>query len=220
MANKFGYNLSNKRNREIFGPSWWQIIAGTIIALGLVILLLVMLGDDEETTDEVYDYEETSSASESSVVETGQEGTEQQAYPYNGRPLPSIPIVEFTEETVFGDASGDDALPSSCKERVESSKRRLARLYADAKANERNMWEAETRLGEEIKNLERILEKLYTERDDLELSRSCEADEKEETSEEDVEEIPPAEEDVPEELEEEVIDEEQPEEEQVEEVVS
>lgn len=219
MAKKFGYSLSNRRNREIFGPSWAQIIAAVVIVLVLAILLLVMLGEEEELTEEEVEMVEDSLTGEPASAETAQEEAKQGKYGGDGRPLPSIPIVEFTEETVFWDASGDDALPASCKERVESSKRRLARLYADAKSNERSMLEVETRLGEEIKNLERVLEKLYTERDDLALARTCEANEEERASEEDVEEAPP-EEETPEELEEEVTEEEQPEEEQVEEVVS
>ncbi|MBI4150288.1 hypothetical protein HY488_02695 [Candidatus Woesearchaeota archaeon] len=181
MARKFGYNLSNKRNREIFGPTWGQIIIAIAVILVLVIALIMLISEEEEeVTEETEAVPETLEEAAPVKTTTPQKQplpAEQASEEVLGEcPLPSIPIVEFTEENLYGDVSQDETLPNACKADVEASKRRLAKLYSNAINDEDTVLQAEQQLANEIKNLEATLDKLYAERDYLEQARSCTAE--------------------------------------------
>src|SRR3989344_2701635 len=108
MANKFGYSLSNKRNREIFGPSWGQIALAVAVVFILLLLLIVMLDEDEEgVIEEIEEIEEELPAQVKTEQDTTrptpkQTETAPEESIIGECPLPSLPLVEFTEETVFG----------------------------------------------------------------------------------------------------------------------
>jgi len=164
MAKKFGYGLSNRRNREIFGPNYGQIVIAVIIILSLVGLLFVMLegGDEEEGA--------VQEAEEATPQEAGAEAVAQANAACS---LPELPIVEFTEETVYGDQSKDDTVDHYCRRAVESKKRDVARLFSKVKSQEKEMLDTEQALGDKIAGLESTLKQLYAERDKLELVRTC-----------------------------------------------
>jgi peptidoglycan hydrolase CwlO-like protein len=91
-------------------------------------------------------------------------------------PLPSIPVVDFTEDELYGDVSQDEGLPEDCRAQVDESKRRLSKLFSNAKNDEQDVMDAEQRLGKAIADLEETLDKLYAEQENLELARACQAD--------------------------------------------
>lgn len=165
MAKKFGYDLSNRRNREIFGPSYGQIVIAVIIILALVGLLFVMLEGGDEEEGEVQETEEAAPQEAEGAVAPAQASA--------ACSLPELPVVEFTEETVYGDQSKDDTVDHYCRRAVESKKRDVARLFTKAKNQEKEMLDTEQALGDKIDGLESTLKQLYTERDKLDLVRTC-----------------------------------------------
>ncbi|GEM_PF-3920619 len=165
MAKKFGFGLSNRRNREIFGPSYGQIVIAVIIILALVGLLFVMLEGGDEEEGAVQETEEAA------AQETGAEGAVAQTSAACS--LPELPIIEFTEETVYGDQSKDDKVDHYCRRAVESKKRDVTRLFTKAKSQEKEMLDTEQALGDKIDGLESTLKQLYAERDKLDLVRTC-----------------------------------------------
>jgi hypothetical protein len=182
MAKRLGPSWSNKRNREIFGPSWERVMVVIGISVLLLILLFWMFGGEEgELAEAPEEEEEALEDTEAPVgqpaeeaVDEGEAMPEQAALPPPEEcPLPSIPIVDFTEDELYGDTSGDDILPGECKDEVEASKRRLSKLFSNAKNDEQGVLNAEQRLGESIAELEETLDRLYAEREALEQAREC-----------------------------------------------
>jgi len=169
MARKFGYNIKNKRNREIFGPSWGQMALILVISLVLIGLLYWMFRGGGET-EESATAEEQAQAEQPVQETTGQPAVEGEC------PLPSIPIVDFTKEDVIGDDSMDTELPESCKQEAEDAKRAIDRLYEDAVQSNESVSKAEQRLAEEISQLEGALEKLQTQQDNLDKARACDGE--------------------------------------------
>ncbi len=173
MAGKFGYNLGNKRNREIFGPNWGKIISIVGVCLLLIILLYALLNEETEEeagetaqeTTEQPEMEKTSVEAAASPADT--------AIIIGECPLPTIPIVDITEDTLYGDTSRDNLLPRTCNEQIDIVKRKLGKIYTSAKAKERNVNAAEQRLGVTIKELDDAILELYAKRQELEQLRTC-----------------------------------------------
>ena len=135
MAKKFGYNITHKRNRQIFGYGIPKAAIITIIGLILVgILYLFFSGGEDNEWEESPNIEENEEESDvetadrTQKVETTTPLTEDQQ---KNCPTLTIPIIDFTEKDLLGDTSQNEKLPPACANEVGASERRLAKLYSN-----------------------------------------------------------------------------------------
>jgi hypothetical protein len=180
MAKKLGFSWSNKRDREIFGPSWGRMMLIVGISAVLIILLMWMFSGEEDGAEDAVEYieEETAEEEEPPLVGDAElpepEAAIEEAATVSGEcPLPSIPIVDIQESELFGDTDQDAGLSEGCRALVDESKRRLSKLFADAKNDEQDVADAERRLADAIMDLEEALGKLYQEQENLDEARAC-----------------------------------------------